>query len=131
MLGLTRLAYHPQASGNIRAAVNSAALQIQERIGSLGPLDRGMVAGNSNRRYAAVEQEIAVLCKNAVAQGWTVKTNSATTLRFRSPRGKAFTLSKTQPDATRAELRRFAAELKAGGLRVNQSIRRPIDESPF
>ena len=53
------------------------------------------------------------MCNNAVAQGWTVKTNTATTLRLRSPRSRVFTLSKGQPETTRADLRRFAAGLRA------------------
>ncbi len=60
-----------------------------------------------------------------------VKTDTATTLRLLTPRGKSYTLPKSKPKATRVELRRFVKELRAAGLRVNHSIRRPVDESPF
>jgi hypothetical protein len=131
VLGVTRLPYRPQSNGNQRAAVNDAALQIQERIRTLGALSRGGATGDFDTYASGLEQEISLLCANAVAQGWTVKANSPTTLRLRSPKGKSFALSKAQPAATRLQLRRFAAELAAGGLRVNQSVRRPIAESPF
>lgn len=129
VLGLTRLPYHPQP--NQRAAVTDAALQVEKRIRSLGPLHRGSVPGRSGPEAAALADEIKRLCDNAVAQGWTVKANSATTLRLRSPRGRVHTMSKSRPEATRAQLRDFVAQLRAAGLRVNNGIRRPVEEAPF
>lgn len=129
VLGLTRLTYRSPSNGNHRAAVNDAALQIEQQVQRLGPLGRDHPA--SLRSSAALNQELDILCVNAKAQGWTVKTNSATTLRLRTPRGRYFTMAKGQPELTRAELRRFAAQLRAAGLRVNRSVRRPVGESPF
>lgn len=129
VLGLTRLPYQHR-QGNPRAAVNDAALQIEERVRSLGRLSRGGEVDRVAPR-TSLDRELDLVCANAVAQGWTVKTNSATTLRLRSPRGKPFTLRKGRPEATRHELRRFAAQLRAGGLRVNDGVRRPVEESPF
>lgn len=129
VLGLTRLPYHRQ--GNERAAVTAAALQVRERVQSLGSFPRARSLGGSGSQELALTDELKRLCDNAVAQGWTVKTNSPTTLRLRSPRGKVLTMSKSRPDVTRANLRGFAAELRAAGLRVNNSIRRPVEESPF
>lgn len=129
--GLTWLTYHPQVGDNARAAVTAAALQIEDRIRSLGRVNRSSSTGAPGAPDAALEQELAIVCANAVAQGWVVKANSATTLRLRSPKGKTHTLTKGQPNITRVELRRFAAELRAGGLRVNHSVRRPVQESPF
>lgn len=129
--GLTWLPFYPQAGENARAAVTEAALQIEAQIRRLGRVKRSSAAGASSAPNAALEQELAIVCGNAVAQGWVVKSNSATTLRLRSPKGKTHTLTKGQPDVTRVELRRFAAELRAGGLRVNHSVRRPVAESPF
>ena len=131
VLGLTRLPYRPRLDGNYRAAVNDAALQIQERIQSLGALDRGGAVESIRSQRSGLDQEIDLICMNAEAQGWTVKANSPTTLRLRSPKGKSFALSKTQPAATRINLRAFAAQLGAAGLRVNQSVQRPVAESPF
>lgn len=131
VLGLTRLTYRPQQSG--RAAVTEAAIQIEQQIFSLGRLrlaEGGEFAAEHAPR-SALDKELAVLCANAVSQGWTVKDNSVTTLRLRSPAGKMHTLSKSKPETTRAALRTFAAELRAAGVRVNNSVRRPVDESPF
>jgi hypothetical protein len=131
VLGLTRLPFRHRADGNLRAAVNGAALQIEERVRSLGRLQRQDLSVMVTGQHTALRREIELLCDNAVAQGWTVKTNSATTLRLLSPRRRPYTLTKGQGDATRAELRPFAARLRAGGMRVNSSLRRPVGESPF
>jgi hypothetical protein len=129
VLGLTRLPYRPQS--NPRAAVTAAALQVEERVRSLGRLPRDTSANGTGPLRGALDRELGLLCANAVDQGWTVKKNNATTLRLQSPRGRLHTLPKSRPEATRADLRRFARELRAGGLRVNSSIRRPVQDSPF
>ena len=131
VLWLTRLPYRSRSDGNVRAAVSDAALQVEERVRSLGPVSHRVQSRGSDGQDAALDKELRVLCDNAVAQGWTVKTNSATTLRLRSPHGTAFSMSKGRPETTRANLRRFAAELRAVGLRVNNSIRRPVHDSPY
>lgn len=132
VLGLTRLTYRTRSDGNLRAAVSDAALQVEQRVLSLGRLNHAArPLGGADEQRAALDSEIHRLCGNAAAQGWTVKANSVTTLRLRSPRGKVFSLSKGRPEATRASLRRFAAELRASGLRVNNSVRRPVEESPL
>lgn len=128
VLGLTRLPY--RSGPTVRAAVNEAALQIEERINSLGAIVRD-VPGFGVSSTSALDREIDLLCDNAVGQGWAVKTNSATTLRLRSPQNRQYTLAKGRPEATRENLRRFVAELRAAGLRVNSSLRRPTDQSPF
>lgn len=130
VLGLTRLRYRAHATG--LATVSEAAIQVEERVRSLGRVLReapGVVGSGSGR--SVLERELDLLCTNAVAQGWAVRANSATTLRLRSPSGKPFALSKSQPGDTREQLRRFVAELRAGGLRVNNGIRRPVAESPL
>jgi hypothetical protein len=131
VLGLTRLPYRPRADGNLRAAVNDAALQVEERVRSLGRLPRHDAPAMGTGQHAALNRELDLLCDNAVAQGWTVKTNSPTTLRLLSPQRKPYTLPKGREDTTRVELRRFACQLRAAGLRVNSSLRRPVGESPF
>lgn len=129
VLGLTRLPFHHQA--NLRAAVTEAAVQVEQQVQSLGPKNRTSSGGAARQPHTALDGELDLLCANAVAQGWTVRANNPTTLRLRSPRGKTLTLSKSRPESTRADLRRFATELRAAGLRVNNSIRRPVEESPF
>lgn len=130
VLGLTRLPYRPHPHDlDQRAPLNDAVLQIEERVRALGRRQTG--SGPSERLGNALDREVAMLCANAVAQGWTVKTNSATTLRLRSPRGRLFSLVKGQPETTRDELRWFARQLRAAGLRVNGSVWRPVADSPF
>jgi hypothetical protein len=133
VLGLTRLPFHAQAGGDVRAAVTDAALQIERQVRRLGPLVRDRTANTTDTPGAALGRELDVLCSNATAQGWTIKTNSASTLRLRAPNGRTFTLTKRQAELTRADLRRFVAELRAAGLplRVNSGVRRPAAESPF
>lgn len=130
-LGLTRLPYRPRSDGNHRAAVTEAALLIEERVRSMGRLDRASAPVDTTSPLTALQRELDLLCDNAVAQGWTVKTNSQTTLRLVSPRGRPFTLTKSQPNETRFNIRYFASQLRAAGLRVNYTLRRPVDESPF
>ena len=133
VLGLTRLTYRPQTNG--RASVTEAALQIEQQILSLGHLPRQVAHNGGTAKdlhsLPPLEKEITILCSNAVSQGWTVKDNSVTTLRLCSPRGKVYTLSKSRPEITRLELRTFAAEIRAAGVRVNNSVRRPVQESPW
>lgn len=131
VLGLTRLPYQSRPDENYRAAVNGAVIQIEQRIKALGRLHRNTSTKAVTVTNGGLEQELALLCANAAAQGWTVKTNSPTTLRLRSPNGKTHSFSKGLPSSTREALRNFAAELSAGGMRVNNSIRRPVAESPF
>ncbi len=128
--GLTRLSYQQRADNNLRVAISEAALQIEERVRQLGRRPKPIATATSSEG-AALTSEIDRLCANALAQGWTIRANTATTLRLRAPRGTTHTLSKSRPEATREQLRAFAAELRANGLRVNNSIRRPVAESPF
>lgn len=132
VLGLTRLTYRQRPDGNIRAAVSDAALQIEERVRSLGFMSRDSASPSNHGARSGLDREIDLLCASAVAQGWTVKKNDATTLRLAPPGGgHAHTLTKRTPDGTRTDLRRFAAELRAGGLRVNSAVRRPVEDSPY
>lgn len=132
-LGLTRLPYRERSDGNLLAAVNSAVLQVEGQVKAFGRRKR--VNANSHSQgsdQAALDREIDQLCVNAEAQGWTIKTNSPTTLRLVPPNRKAaHTLTKSTPGATRANLRRFAAQLRAAGVRVNTGVRRPVEESPL
>lgn len=131
VLGLTRLRYRERSDGDLRAVVSDAALQVEERVRSLGRLPRAPGAPQDAGGRSPLDREVDLLVDNAVAQGWAVKTNSATTLRLVSPRGRAVAMTKGRPEATRAELRRFAAELRGAGLRVNSVVRRSVDQSPF
>ncbi|MGW9568403.1 nucleotide-binding protein [Prescottella equi] len=138
ILGVTRLPYTTRSDGNVGAAVNAAALQIAGQVRRLGRRAGGRSPGGGPAAAAdddarCLGQELDLLCANAVAQGWTVKTNSATTLRLVPPnrRNAAHTLSKRNSHDTREELRNFVAGLRADGLRVNNALRVAPEESPF
>lgn len=131
VLGLTSLRYRQRSDGDLRAAVSDAALQVEERVRSLGVLRVAGAASEAGGGRSGLDRELDILLGNAVAQGWTVKTNSATTLRLVSPRGRAVTLAKRRHEATRTDLRRLASELRALGLRVNSAVRQPVDQSPL
>jgi len=130
--GLTWLRYTERADGNIQAAVNAAVVGILERVRQLGCRDQQTdgQAARQGDHLRALTIEIDRICSAALAQGWKVKANSDTVLRLQSGKGERFTLTVGDALATRQELRGFAAKLRANGLRVSQSVRRPIAEAP-
>lgn len=129
MLGLTRLSYNESASG--RAAVTGTALELEDRFRTMSLRDRDDVGAPPRGPRSLLDLELALLRENAESQGWVVKTNSVTTLRLRSPRGRAFAMTKGPAEATREELRVFAARLHASGLRVSKVLRLPVGQSPL
>lgn len=128
--GLTRLSVTNRSDGNKRAEATAAAHQVQQQIASHGMRERNQSQGSRTTR-SALDREIELLCANALAQGWSIKTNNDTTLRIKDLRGVQHTLAKTTSAQTRNELRTFAATLRGHALRVNGSLRRSIDKSPF
>jgi len=132
LAGLTWVPFGAREDHNWRAAVGPAAFQIGGAMTGLGV--RPNVSSSVNSRasvdHRELETEIGRITRSALAQGWKVKTNSDTTLRLQSPRGRTLTFPIKAPTTAREELRAFAAELRAAGLRVNQSVRRPVSESP-
>ena len=131
--GLMWLPYREREDDNVRAAVNDATLQIMARVETLGRTNNASPLGPSTlggeRRALAVE--IAQICSDAEAQGWTVKSNTGTVLRLRSPKGKTHAFTIGEASRSREELRDFASKLRANGLRVSRSVRRPVSESPI
>lgn len=137
--GLTRLFYDgDRPDQNYQGAVAEAVLRIKERIRDQGlrprsaPLSAGSSHGGgaSSNHAEVLSHEIARVCSDARAQGWRVKTNSDTTLRLISPRGRQLTFTIGEPVASRTHLRKFVATLRGQGLRVNNSVRRPISDAP-
>ena len=131
--GLTWLPYKRRADGNQSAAVNDAVLGITERIRDLGP--RARIQGDSATQGAqdqrqVLDGEIEQVCSAARSHGWRVKTNSDTTLRLQNRAGRRFTFPIGEPAASRVAFRSFAASLRANGLRVSQSVRRPVGDAP-
>lgn len=139
ILGLTRLPFRHGVTG--RAAVSDAAYDVEQeavRQGARQATSTTTTDAEEPRATAPsgadpdlLAHEIGVLAMNAVAQGWRVKTNSATTLRLTSPTGRGFSLSKSTAGKTRNELRRFVRELRGYGLRVNNGLRHPVEDAPW
>lgn len=132
--GLTWLPYRQQEDDNIRAAVNDATLGIMARVRKLGPRGRSSPAiapGGIVGHRQALAAEITQICLDAEAQGWTVKSNTSTVLRLRSPKGRTFAFTLGDATRSREELRAFTSQLRANGLRVSRSVRRPVSESPI
>ncbi len=129
--GLTRLPYSPRSDGNQRAAMNSAVLTLQGQVSAHGKRDRsGGTTSSASRESRALRRELEVLCSGAIAQGWVVRANTDTTLRLVSPRGRTVTMTKvSSPAATRMRLRLVARKLRGEGLRINSSIRGPVEDS--
>lgn len=132
VFGLTRLPFRPRSDGNVRAAVNSAALAIQLRVHELGIRSRPAAQETTGRPgQDAVNYEIDLLSLNAESQGWRVRTNSVTTLRLVAPSGKQYAMRKSGPQDTRVQLRSFVRQLRSAGLRVNGALRSRVEDSPF
>ena len=77
----------------------------------------------------ALRSEIDSICRSATAQGWAIKNRNRSTLRLQGPRGQVCTFFIGEPRDSRVELRKFAAELRAAGLRVPRSVRDPHDDN--
>jgi predicted nucleotide-binding protein len=131
--GLTWLPYRARDDQNTRAAVNEATLGITGRISTLGrrSASAAMSLSDPVGHRQALVTEISRICSDAEAQGWVVKSNTATVLRLRSPRGRTLTFTVGEPSQSRDQLREFASQLRTHGLRVSRSVRRPVAESPI
>lgn len=129
LLGLTQLRVRARSDGNVRASLNEAVLAVERQVAELGqrPRDRN----NPSEASEGLDRELALLRRNAVAQGWQVRADSDTTLRLVSPRGRVHTLRKKRAHQTREDLRLFAERLNADGLRVNSAIKGPVEDSPL
>lgn len=129
--GLTWLPVDAPTDGNMQAAVTRAAVGITERIRELGRLrahpqstGSSVVRDNEQQRLQA---EIELICSGARAQGWVVQTQSETVLRLRDRKKRKFSLPLHDARSTREALRPFAARLRANGLRLSLSVRRPLE----
>ena len=133
LAGLTWLPYTNRPDGNVGAAVNEAVVGAISRIRRLGKRISGARASPPEESGArrTLDAEIERICSSALAQGWRVRTNSDTTLRLQDRSGRKFTFSIGEPVLSREQLRLFAADLRANGLRVNRSVRQPVEDSPL
>ncbi|CAL8979507.1 hypothetical protein CELL_03206 [Cellulomonas sp. T2.31MG-18] len=129
LLGLTRLPYTARVrDANLAAAVGPAVAAVKARTLELKirPQTQGPGSNGHAVERHILRRELDVVAGNARDQGWRVKTNSETTLRLESARGRrhTFQVDEGRPRETRLRLRLFVTELRASGLRVNASVRR-------
>ncbi|HEY8719763.1 nucleotide-binding protein [Pengzhenrongella sp.] len=131
--GITRLSYDAaRGDGNLRAALNPAALAAKAMFKKRGLRQRGREPGAAPSTAAdharLLAGELDLLWVAAEAQGWRrIRPNSQTTIRLLSPKEERFSHTLSTDAATeRAKLRVFTHRLRANGLRVNDRIRRPI-----
>lgn len=146
LLGLTRLPYRNDVGGG-RQAVSQAVYKVKQAVAKHGRRDSPITSNAppsvlpppqalTSGRDPAIEaeflaREIGTLERDAVAQGWALKTNTDTTLRLKSPRGHTFALAKSTPERTREDLRTFVRELRGHGLRTTTALRKPVEEAPW
>ena len=130
LAGLTYGGFKARQDGNVRASLNDAVLGIVQRIRAHGvrTLD-AQPSTRADQSSRALEAELELVCRAAIAQGWKVRTRSLTTLRLQDRKGRKHTLSLSRPSASRNELRTFVSELRAYGLRINRSVREPVPAS--
>jgi hypothetical protein len=130
LAGLTYGAFKTRQDGNVRASLNTPVLGIVERIRTKGLRTTATEPSTrADQNSRALESELELVCKAALAQGWKVRKKSATTLRLQDRKGRKHTLSLGRPTASRSDLRDFAKKLRAYGLRIDHSVRRPVSES--
>jgi hypothetical protein len=141
--GVTRATYRRRGDAQLRAALTPVGLQIREVMAELGPRGRGVVPptaapqveqGSSPHLSLAeerelLEQELVSLSTSAEAQGWTVKTHSASAYRLVAPDGLRFSLTLGDPRRTRRDLRAYARELNEYGLRLSRALLTPLGDS--
>jgi hypothetical protein len=142
LAGVTLLDYNEnRRDGNLRAAIGPAATEIRKRI-SVGGLrsSRELVsqptpAISAPRRGLTMEEEqrelnreLDAIDKSAKAQGWSVRTRSATAFRLVAKNGNRYSFAIGSPAETRDRLRAFAQQLNSAGLRISQPVLRPLNE---
>lgn len=144
--GITRLSPYDPERQNLRSALTMAAHDAGKAIERHGKrcqtptISPGTARQRANwrdddlahdndheRAKRTLAAELEMLRRNGESQGWGVlRTNSATTFRIQSPKGRRFSFAIPEDAiAARDELRTFTRTLRAEGLRVNQRIRRP------
>lgn len=138
LFGLTRLPYRDDVGGGLQA-VRGAAYQAKRAVDRLGkrspalsPQQPSLPSNRAtNEDSRLLEREIAKVKADALTQGWVVKTDTESTLRLRSPRGRTIAMPKSTPRQTREELRDFVRKLRGHGLRTSEAFQRPLDEAPW
>lgn len=143
LAGITTCTFRSQRKDeNLRAAVNTAALRIRERMRELGirkpgdatPAVEMLQAATSSRTLgeekAELDRELDVLSVAAEAQGWSVKTRTESVYRLLSPDGTRYSFAMGAARETRMALRDFARELSEQGLRFNRTLSLRVDAVP-
>lgn len=138
--GVTRATYRRRSDGKLGPALAPVGLEIREAMKRLG-LRRHAVSHTAaaptvsptgmtrslEEEADLLQQELASLSTSAEAQGWTIKTHTASAYRLIAPDGLRFSLSIGDPRRTRRDLRSYARELNEYGLRLSRALLTPLD----
>lgn len=112
-------------TGDFRAAMSYLSESLPFELGSETSEPALLIPESDHRTELA--REIKSIVKCAEHQGWQVLNNSRKVLRLQAPRGEVFECQRdAKPSDSRDRLRPFVRNLRAGGLRVTQQVRRPI-----
>lgn len=128
--GLTYLPYKMREDGNLSAAVRGAADAVVAQIRDQGLRHQHRpLRDSSASEEGRLQRELDIIADNARAQGWRVKTNDRGTLRLlpvRASRPLTFSYDPGRPHEARVQLRDFASWLQGSGLRLHNTVRRPV-----
>jgi hypothetical protein len=142
LAGVTSLNYRPnRRDQDLQAAIGPAATAIRNRISSEGlrserGLPQPISPARASRRGLTIDEEqreldreLDAIVRAAEAQGWTVRTRSSTAFRLVAQNGKRYSLPVGSPADTRDRLRQYAEQLNGAGLRVSQTVLRPVNDN--
>lgn len=129
--GLTYMVMRTRDDGDIGAAADDVALEIEQAVERLGA--RSSMPANSHPtgvdQAALLQEELARLRMNVEQQGWRVQKEDTTVFRIKDRPGRPFTYQLNRdPMKSREGLRPFVRTLRSNGLRVNYSVRATLEQ---
>jgi hypothetical protein len=133
LAGLTAAFFNRRKDGNVRAAVNPAALEIKRAMRDAGPKRRVPTSHTSQRAQQTapltlaeerqeLDRELDAVSRAVAAQGGRVKTRTTSAYRVIAPDGEKLSLTLGRPHEARADLRELAAVLNAKGVRLTRAV---------
>ena len=125
--GITRVRFPAPLGGHdARAALDTAAREIERSVARLGPRLADVPASADHRQ--ALSDEVDRLCRAATARGWQIetRTSSSLCLRYVGGRPVEVRLGLGEPERARQDLRQIALVLHKLGVRVGQDLL-PLD----
>lgn len=115
----------PALNIQVHSASPDDAGRISESAGDFAALRHGLTLDEEERELS---RELDAIERSATAQGWTVRTRSDTAFRIVSRNGDKYNFPLGSAGETRDRLRSFTQELAESGLRLPQTVLRPVNE---